>query len=458
MPGDATTQRLRDDARAIFLAGVAAADPCRGVIDAIRAGPNGGVIIAGEEYRAPGSLTIVAIGKASRTMAAAALEAVPSALVDTSRSAIVVNRENAAPLDPFTVFATGHPVPDEEGVRAARFVEEALSDATAREGVLVLLSGGGSALLPSPAEGVSLDDKRAVTELLLAGGAGIHEVNTVRKHLSRLKGGGLARAARPAALEVLVLSDVFDDDLSSIASGPTVPDPTRFADAIAVLRRYDLWDRTPPAVRTRLEAGADGRIPETPKADDPTFQRVRNTIIGSNLLSLEAARQKADSLGYAVEVIDGPLTGEAREAAGRFVRRLEDARVDSGESGVRGSAASLRALLAGGETTVTIRGEGKGGRNQEMALAVAMGAPKGVPAWVFLSGGTDGRDGPTDAAGGLVDPETLARGRRAGDDPQRALRENDSYVFLERSGGLLMTGATGTNVADLQVLLWSELP
>jgi hydroxypyruvate reductase len=447
MRGETAVMRLRDDARAVFLAGVAAADPRRAVIESIEAGSGGGIIIAGEEFRAPSSLRIVAVGKASRGMALAALEVIPEALIEKSDCAIVVNRENAAPLEPFTVFAAGHPLPDEEGVRAARFVEDILLEAGRDEAILLLLSGGGSALLPAPAEGIDLVDKRAVTELLLGGGADIHEINTVRKHLSRLKGGGMARAAQPAALEALILSDVFDDDLSSIASGPTVPDPTRFADAIGVLRAYGIWERAPDAVRRRLEAGSSGTIPETPKAGDAAFDRVKNTIIGSNLLSLEAARRHAESLGYAAEVLGGPLTGEAREAAERFAGRLR--RLAEGPRSSRG------ALLAGGETTVTLRGKGKGGRNQEMALAVARAAAECAGCdWVFLSGGTDGRDGPTDAAGGLVDAGTVARGREAGEDPERALRQNDSYGFLQASGDLLMTGATGTNVADLQVLLW----
>ena len=445
MNSSTTIQKLRDDARAIFLAGVAAADPRRAVLDAIQVGPHGGVIVAGQEVRAPGSLGIVAVGKASRTMAAAALERVPQSLLQKERCSIVINRENAAPLEPFTVFVSGHPLPDEEGVRAARHVEESFGAATAAQGILLLLSGGGSALLPAPSDGINLADKRAVTELLLAGGADIHEVNTVRKHLSRLKGGGLARAAQPAAVEALILSDVFDDDLSSIASGPTVPDPTTFADAISVLRKYGLWNQTPAAVKKRLEAGKSGEIPDTPGEGDAAFARVKNTIIGSNRLSLEAAREKAHSLGYTVEVIEGALTGEAREAAERFALHLGP-----------GDKPAVGALLAGGETTVTVRGRGKGGRNQEMTLAMAMHAPEARERpWVFLSGGTDGGDGPTDAAGGLVDAGTVARGREAGEHPQRALAENDSYTFLKACGDLLMTGGTGTNVADLQVLLWN---
>ena len=451
MTSSRAVSKLREDARDIFLAGVAAADPRRAVIDAIQVGPKGGVMVAGAEICTPASLGIVAVGKASLTMAAAALEVVPRALLRTEWCSIVVNLENAAPLEPFRVFASGHPLPDEIGVRAARHVEDSLRATAADDGILLLLSGGGSALLPAPGDDVTLDDKRAVTELLLGGGADIHEINTVRKHLSRLKGGGMARAALPAAMEVLILSDVFDDDLSSIASGPTVADPTTFGAAISILRHYELWPSTPAAVKTRLEAGEKGGVPETPEKGDAAFERVRNTIIGSNVLSLEAARRQAESLGYAVEMIEGPLTGEAREAAQRFVSQLDAA----GEP-------SLRAFVAGGETTVTVRGGGKGGRNQEMALAVATAAAAGAtrgmrqPTWVFLSGGTDGRDGPTDAAGGLVDAGTVRRGKHAGEDPQRALDDNDSYTFLKACGDLLITGPTGTNVADLQVLLYAQ--
>jgi hydroxypyruvate reductase len=297
---------------------------------------------------------------------------------------------------------------------------------------------------------VTLAEKVAVTDLLLRSGADIHELNTVRKHLSRLKGGGLAAAARPAAVEALILSDVIGDDPSTIASGLTAPDPTTFGDARAVLVRRGVWDRAPAAVRARIERGCRGEEPETPKPGDPIFARVANRIIGSNGLSLDAAAGKARDLGYGTAVASRALAGEAREAAASLLGRILD--------GPR-AGETPRAVLAGGETTVTIRGGGRGGRNQEMALAFALAAERSGPrgSWVFLSAGTDGRDGPTDAAGAVVDGSTLARGRRAGLDPRRALDDNDSYAFLDAAGALLRTGATGTNVADLQVFLEARL-
>ena len=453
MSHDDTILRLREEARSIFEAGVEAADPHRAVVENIRTTDNGGLLIAGQELSQPGQLKIVAIGKASCTMAAAAIDAMKAGGIReellSTPGMVVVNRENARELSGFEVLATGHPLPNEAGVRAAERIETYLAGGSADQGILVLISGGGSALLPAPAAGLPLEDKRAVTELLLRGGADIREFNTVRKHLSRLKGGGLARIAAPAPTEVLILSDVFDDDLSAIASGPAVPDPTTFDDAIEILKRYEIWKPSPEAIKQHLESGARGHVEETPKPGNAIFENVQQQIIGSNAIRLKAATERARELGYELDVLAEPLTGEAREVAGGFSDVLR-------KVPRKGGSRRRCAYLAGGETTVTLRGSGKGGRNQEMALAIAAeaaGKSISVP-WVFLSGGTDGRDGPTDAAGGVVDAKTIKRGEQGGDDPHRALRDNDSYAFLRRSGDLLMTGGTGTNVADLQVLLY----
>jgi hydroxypyruvate reductase len=293
-----------------------------------------------------------------------------------------------------------------------------------------------------------LADKVAATNLLLASGADIGEMNTVRKHLSRLKGGGLARLAARADLHALILSDVLGDDLSTIASGPTVPDPTTFADAKEAMERHGVWQKVPSTVREHIERGVSGQLEETPKPGDPVFERAGSTLIGSNAVSLQAMRKAAADAGFRVVIHDECLRGEAREAAEGFVRAgLAAASAPGGSRPV--------AVLAGGETTVTLRGKGRGGRNQEMALAFALAAErlKLSGDWVFLSGGTDGRDGPTDAAGGVVDPRTLTRIRDAGADPAALLEDNDSYRALTAAGDLLRTGATGTNVADLQVLL-----
>lgn len=439
----------REDALAIFLQGVEAAEPGSLVRRAIRLGIGGGAIIERIEVVFPGTLRVVAVGKAAVSMARAANEALPASAF-TGPGIAVVHDECAAPVARFRVIASGHPVPDSRGEAAASEIEAYVSGARREDGLLLLLSGGGSALLPAPADGLTLEEKAAVTRLLLASGADIREINTVRKHLSRLKGGGLAAIAHPAATEALILSDVPGDDLSSIASGPTAPDPTTFEDARDVLERRGVWRDAPHAVRERIEKGLLGEVRDTPKPGAPVFARVRNRIVGSNSLSLDAAARKAVELGYEVEIASRALTGEARHAA--KVLQVLATRRTGRRKGAR------RALLAGGETTVTVRGSGLGGRNQEVALAFAIEMERSslaqrpsAPPWAFLSAGTDGRDGPTDAAGAIVDPGTIERGRKSGLDPVKALEENDAYRFLDASGDILRTGPTGTNVADLQV-------
>jgi hydroxypyruvate reductase len=441
--------RLRDDARAIFRAALAAADPAAAVKRALRRGPQGGIEIAGREIRGRGALRAVAFGKAAVSMARAAAEALPEGLLRPG-GILAMNDENAAGVPGFLTFPAGHPLPDERGERAAAEVEKYLSGMKPGDGLLVLISGGGSALLPAPWPGVSLEEKISATDLLLRGGADIHELNSVRKHLSRLKGGRLAALAGPAPVESLILSDVPGDDLSVIASGPTSPDPTTFRSALEALERRGAWAEAPAGIREHISRGVRGELPETPKPGDAIFERVRNHIVGSGGSSLEAARAKAESLGYAAAVASGSLRGEAREAAERLLARCREVmRLER-----KGDLAS--ALVSGGETTVTVRGSGLGGRNQELALAFALEATRlGLPeGWALLSAGTDGRDGPTDAAGAIVDAGTIERGQRAGLDAARCLEDNDSYRFLEASGDLLRTGATGTNVADIQIILF----
>jgi hydroxypyruvate reductase len=314
--------------------------------------------------------------------------------------------------------------------------------------LLVLLSGGASALLPSPAERVTLEDKARTTALLLRSGATIHETNAVRKHLSSLKGGGLARAAAPARVVTLVLSDVVGDDLSTIASGPTVPDPTTFSDALEVLRRRGVLDDVPAAVRGRLLAGVRGEIPETPKPGEAAFRRVATRIVGSNRLSVEAAAREARRQGLRPLVLTTRLEGEAREAARVLVAVLREC-VESARP-----AAPPLCLLAGGETTVTVRGHGQGGRNQELAVAAAQclaGFP--VPA-VVASLATDGVDGASDAAGGIADDTSVARAASLGLAPAAVfLAASDTRNYLGPLGDLVVTGPTGTNVIDVVILL-----
>jgi glycerate 2-kinase len=387
---------------------------------------------------------LVAAGKASAAMAQAAEDVLGARLTD----ALAVSNAPGPRLARTRLLLSGHPLPDARGLAAAAAVEALLHGLRPVDTVLVLLSGGASALLPAPVPGLSLEDKVAVTAQLMRAGADISELNTVRKHLSRLKGGGLARAAFPARVVALVLSDVVGDDLSTIASGPTVADPTTYADALRVLDERGLRASIPRAACRHLEAGARGGRPETPKPRDPLFRRVRTHVIGGNRLSVEAAAREARRQGLRPLVLTTRLEGEAREAARVLVAILREC-VESGRP-----AALPVCLLAGGETTVTVRGHGRGGRNQEMVVAaVPLLAPFPVPA-VVAALATDGIDGASDAAGGVADGESAARARRRGLAPPAIfLAASDSNGFLAGLGDLIVTGPTGTNVVDLAVLL-----
>lgn len=431
-------ESLRDHARDIFQAGVAEADPALAVARALA---------GATEIPSPGAggrARVVSFGKGACAMGRGLGEYLEETGCEWNGIA-VVNRENRSEVDGFRVLVGGHPLPDEAGVEAAREVAEFISASGAEDLVFVLVSGGGSAILPAPAGGVTLEDKLDCTAKLLACGADIGEINTVRKHLSFLKGGQMAACMRGGEMMTLILSDVIGDDLSTIASGPAVGDPTTFADADRLLKAYGIYDDLPAAVRDRIDSGCRGEIPETPKPGDPLFERVSHHLVGSNGMSLAAAARRAKELGYRVSIFSEALTGEARRAGA----------VLAGALAATGPGGGPLAILAGGETTVTLRGGGRGGRNQELALGFAIESASGGQdrSWVFLSGGTDGIDGPTDAAGALVDPLTLARASGEGASPQAALEDNDSYTFLERAGSLLKTGSTGTNVADLQILL-----
>jgi len=400
------TELSRAKAKEIFLAGVAAADPFEAVQQALKSAP--------PQQGAP----IIAVGKAAIRMAEAALTfgSQPSKVV------IVTNPENARDVAGATVFAASHPVPDEIGVEAAAAVEAVLHGCKAGEEVLCLISGGGSALLPAPAAGLTLQDKIAVNELLLASGAEIDVMNTVRQQLSRLKGGGMLRAAEPATVRALILSDVVGDDLRAIASGPTVAPLGTANDARDILVEFDLWDRVPEAVRAHLQNS---------KSAGPLPAAV-NELVGSNALSVAAM---AETAGDQAILHETALVGDVADAAAAVA-----------------AMTSTGIHVFGGETTVVLQGNGKGGRNQELALRVAM-LLEGKEGWLYLQGGTDGRDGPTDAAGGIVDGGTVGRIRAAGGDPDALLANNDAYAALGLAGDLLMTGGTGTNVADLGVLI-----
>jgi hydroxypyruvate reductase len=322
---------------------------------------------------------------------------------------------------------------------------ELLEEAKQEDLVICVISGGGSALLTLPADGITLEDLQQTTDALLRSGATINEMNVVRKHLDTVKGGGLARLAAPARVVTLVLSDVVGNPLDAIASGPTVPDTSTWADASRIFDRYALWDSIPRSVADRIKAGAAGDLPDTPKAGDPIFERVSTVIVGSNLLACEAAAAAGRAMGLNALVLTTYVEGEAREV-GRVLAALLREVADSGHPLPRPCV-----LIAGGETTVTIRGPGQGGRNQELALSAAFGL-RGVQDVLLASIGTDGNDGPTDAAGAFVDGTTLARAAAVGLDHQVYLADNNSYAFFDRLGDLIRTGPTNTNVNDLYLL------
>lgn len=350
-----------------------------------------------------------------------------------------------APTQTIELREAGHPLPDTNGIRATQAQLELLRGLHADDLVICLLSGGGSALLELPVEEVTLDDLRALTDALLRSGATINEMNALRKHLSRVKGGQLARHAQPARIISLILSDVLGSPLDVIASGPAAPDPTTFADALSVLDKYSLHNQIPPTIIEHLERGARGEFADTPKANDALFAHVTNVVLADNAIACAAAARRATELGYHTQIISTRVQGEAKIIAQEFAERAVEIKKHRLSN-------KPMCLVAGGETTVTIRGAGKGGRAQEFALAAAL-ALNGVDGIVMLSAGTDGNDGPTDAAGAVADGETTTRAQAQGLDPRSFLSNNDSYHFFQALDDLVVTGPTNTNVNDLMLTL-----
>ncbi|NNG01912.1 MAG: glycerate kinase [Desulfobacteraceae bacterium] len=435
---------MRDDAVAIFTAGVAAVDPV--AVVQRHAVLNGNALYVGEtalDLNAFRRILVVGAGKAAASMAGALEDLLGDRI---SGGVVVVKDGHGIALRNIRVCQGGHPVPTAEGHKGTEQIISLVQSAEENDLILCVISGGGSALLTAPAEGLQLADKQAVTRLLLAAGATIHEINTVRKHLSRVKGGRLALNAFPATVVTLILSDVIGDDLDVIASGPMVPDASTFSDARDVLHRYSVWDRLPPMVRQYLDAGIAGTVSDTPKPGLPAFERCFNTIVGTNRQALSAAAGMAEQLGYYTSILSDKLNGEARDKA---VELCEKAKVVLH----KGTFRSLPAcLLCGGETTVTIAGEGKGGRNQEFALAAAI-AIANENNIVVMAAGTDGTDGPTDAAGAIADGSTMSRAQEKGMSPETFLEENNAYMFFKPLDDLLITGPTRTNVMDIYMAL-----
>ena len=384
-------------------------------------------------------LYVVGGGKASAAMAAAVEEVLGDRL---SGGVVNVKDGYALPLRRVRLQEAGHPLPDERGQAGARQMLDLLQGAGEDDLVICVISGGGSALLVAPVEGVTLADLQALTDLMLRSGATIGEMNAVRKHLSLVKGGQLARAAAPATVVALLVSDVVGNPLDVIASGPTAPDSSTYAEAWSILERYNLLDQAPPAALAHLQRGLQGEAAETPKAGDPTLARVHNVIVASNRLAAEAARARARELGMEAMLLSTYIEGEAREV-GRVFAGIARELVVHGQPLRRPAC-----LVAGGETTVTVRGLGKGGRNQELALGAAP-ALDGLRGVLVVGLATDGTDGPTDAAGAIADGTTMERAAAAGLDPYACLANNDSYHFFQALGDLLQTGPTNTNVNDL---------
>ncbi len=388
-------------------------------------------------------IIVTGFGKAAAPMAKALEDILGDRLTE---GWITVKYGHGLALKRVRVMEAGHPIPDQAGLDAAGFVLRRLKQCTKKDLILCAFSGGGSALSPAPRKPIELGEKQETTQLLLNCGATIFELNAMRKHLSLGKGGQLARIAWPATLVSLFLSDVVGDPLDVIASGPTVPDSSTFSDCLRIVERYGLCEKMPPAVLQLLRDGEKGLIEETPKAGDAVFNKCQNLIVGSNRAALLAAAQKARQLGYHPLMLSSFVQGEAREAA-RVFAAIGKEIVASGHP-----VAAPACILAGGETTVTLRGRGKGGRNQELALSAAR-EMDGWPQLSLLSAGTDGSDGPTDAAGAFADGHTWAEALAGVIQPEKYLVENDSYHFFHQLNDLLITGPTRTNVMDVICLL-----
>ena len=450
-PGD-----LREAAEKIWTAAIAGAAADRLVRKAVsREGDK--LRVGGKEFdlAAFERVFVIAFGKAAVPMAGE----LANILGDMIAGGVVVpSSAPAVSVHPrLETMPAAHPLPDGRSVAAARRALQIAGDAGEKDLVFVLISGGGSSLLSLPVEGLTIEEKAGLTSALLRAGATIRELNTVRKHLSGIKGGRLAAAVRPATLLSLVVSDVVGDDLGTIASGPTHWDGTTFAGARAVLEKYGLWDEAPAGVRSILQNGEAGRLPETLRPEDPVFAHASTFIIGNNRSALDAAQAEAERLGFETLVLTDADEGEAKAAARHYLAFL-DAFVCS--------LSKPLCFLAGGELTVTVTGDGLGGRNTEFVLAalediaagrssegLCCGFDRRTPAWLVASVGTDGRDGPTDAAGAWADAGILAGAREAGLVAAEFLRRNDSYRFFERAGGLVVTGPTGTNVMDVRLFL-----
>ncbi len=436
--------KIRNDAVSIFQKGLQAVEPGAAIKKYCKL--EGDRLFIGDKaynlsmYK---NLFVIGAGKASAPMAAA-LENILGKRI--TKGIVNVKYKHVAHLDRIKLIEAGHPVPDRNGQNGASAILDLAHSAEKNDLVLCLISGGGSALLPLPYKGLTLKDKQETIKELLSCGANIHEINAIRKHTSMIKGGRLALAAHPATLVSLILSDVIGDDLDVISSGLTVADSTTYIDCIKIFEKYAIIKKLPENIINHIKAGVSGKVPESPKTGDSVFEKTYNLVIGSNIEAILAAKLHAEDLGYKTIVLSSLIEGETREVAkvhGAIAKEI----IKTGNP-----LPPPACILSGGETTVTLKGKGLGGRNQEFSLAAAIDIA-GTHSIVVLSGGTDGTDGPTDAAGAIADNNTFKKAKDMGIDPYYFLENNDSYHFFKKLDDLLITGPTNTNVMDLRILL-----
>ena len=442
-------KQMRTEADRIFRTCLKAVDPYKAVNSSVRLEDNrlkiGGKGQPGVDFNLAkyDRVSIIGGGKATAPMAMAIEDLLGNRL---RKGMINVKFGFTEKLGITEIIEAGHPLPDQKGVEGTRKILDFLEKADGKDLIFSLISGGGSALLPQPAGDITLEEKQALTRSLLECGASIDEINAVRKHISLSKGGQMARVSFPATIVNLMLSDVVGDKMDVIASGPFVPDTSTFQEVRDILEKYALKD-IPETIQAHLKAGLEGRIPETPKANESVFENIFNFIVGSNIMALEAARDKAEEMGYHTLILSSMVEGETREVA-RVHAAIAKEIVKTGYP-----VSSPACIISGGETTVTIHGKGLGGRNQEFCLSAALDLVELPPKVVVLSGGTDGNDGPTNAAGAMVDPYTVRRGKELGMKALDFLTNNDAYHFFEKTSDLLMTGPTNTNVMDVRLVL-----
>ena len=437
-------EEMRSNAVKIFQKGLQAVEPGSAIKRSCKR-ESDNLFIGNRKYNLSKikNIFVTGAGKATAPMAAAIEDILGE---NITRGIINVKYGHTANLNSIRLIEAGHPVPDKNGMKGADEILNLAAGAKEHDLVLCLISGGGSALLVLPAEGITLKDKQDTIKILLSCGATIHEINTIRKHISKIKGGRLARKAYPASMVSLILSDVVGDDLDVIASGPSTPDPSTFEESMKIFNKYKITKNIPKAVVSHMRKGASGKVPETPKEGNRIFKNTYNLVIAGNMEAITAARQESNKMGYKSLVLSSMIEGETRDVA-KVHTAIAKEIVKTGNP-----IPPPACILSGGETTVNITGSGLGGRNQEFVLAAALDIAERKNI-VVLSGGTDGGDGPTDAAGAMADTNTFKRAESMGLNPLNFLANNDSYHFFEKLGDLLITGPTNTNVMDLRIML-----